>query len=365
MFRRMCLVLATIATALAPFALPAQAAYHFSDFEATPPIHLYQTTSAGPKGLSPAQVKSIYDLPSTGGHGTIAIIDAYNDKTIETDLASFDKQFGLAACTKTDGCLTQHLMSASESTNNGWAMETSLDVEWAHAIAPNAKILLVEATTQSGTNLINAVDYATSTAGVVAVSMSWGGPESSDEKTMDSHFSKNGIAFFASAGDNGTGASWPAASPNVIGVGGTSLALNSNGTLKTETAWSGSGGGVSAYESEPSYQTTYSIPRAGGMRAIPDVSFDADPASGFSVIDNGTWETVGGTSAGAPQWAAITSLGSGANNPDFYQDKSSANNAAYFRDIKSGTNGSCGYFCTARAHYDYVTGLGSPLTTKF
>jgi subtilase family serine protease len=101
------------------------------------------------------------------------------------------------------------------------------------------------------------------------------------------------------------------------------------------------------------------------MRAIPDVSYDADPASGFPIYHAGKWQEVGGTSAGAPQWAAIAALGSGISLPELYADKAAQNNASYFRDITSGTNGSCGYLCTARKHYDYVTGLGSPLTMNF
>jgi subtilase family serine protease len=257
-------------------------------------------------------------------------------------------------------------MSTKESANSGWALETSLDVEWAHAIAPNAKIILVEATTQSGTNLLKAVDYAASVPDAVAISMSWGGAEFPEEVSLDSHFkSSAGAIFFASSGDNGAGASWPASSPLVIGVGGTSISLTSSGTLVRETAWNGSGGGVSAYEKEPSYQSNYSIPKAGGMRAIPDVSYDADPASGFPIYHAGKWRKVGGTSAGAPQWAAIAALGSGITLSRIYDDKSGSDSASYFRDIVSGTNGDCGYLCTARAHYDYVTGLGSPLTDRF
>ena len=222
--------------------------------------------------------------------------------------------------------------------------------------------------------------------------MSWGGGEFAGETALDSHFSANSsttinsasvanpIAFFASSGDDGTGASWPAASPNVISVGGTSLSLKIDGSLSSEKAWSGSGGGVSAYENEPLFEKNYSIPRAGGKRAIPDVAYAADPDSGFSVYhapDGSTaktqspkyWYVVGGTSAGAPQWAAIASLGYSAKHPlsiaDLYADKSSSKTASFFRDIKSGTNGDCAYYCTARAHYDYVTGLGSPLTYKF
>lgn len=343
-----------------------EAAYHFSSYKGTPPIHVLGSTTKSPVGMTPSEIKTIYHLPQTGGHGTVAIVDAYDDKALEADLAAFDKQFGLPACTSANQCLTQHLMSSKESDNSGWDLETALDVEWAHAIAPSAKILLVEATTQSGTNLLNAVDYAASQKGVVAISMSWGGTEFPEETSLDSHFkSVSDAVFFASSGDSGTGASWPASSPNIIGVGGTHVSVTSKGSFSSETAWSGSGGGVSAYEKEPSYQTTYTIPKAGGMRAIPDVSYDADPSSGFPVYHAGKWQEVGGTSAGAPQWAAIAALGSGVSLSQLYADKAASNNASYFRDIVSGTNGSCGYLCAARKHYDYVTGLGSPLTATF
>ncbi len=184
--------------------------------------------------------------------------------------------------------------------------------------------------------------------------------------SLDKHFaSKYGAVFFASSGDNGYGASWPASSPNVIAVGGTSLELNKNRSFTKEIAWSGSGGGVSAYEKSPDFQVGYDIPKSHNKRAIPDVSYNADPKSGFSVVHNGVWRIVGGTSAGAPQWAAIAALGSGISNVRFYADKSGENNGKYFRDIKSGSNGDCGYYCEARKHYDYITGLGSPLTANF
>ena len=347
-------------------ALPAQASYHFSDFQGHSPIHIYASDTKSPQGLTPGEIKNIYNLPATGGKGTIVIIGAYDDTTIENDLATFDKQFNLPDCTTKNGCFTKDKMSGSVKADSGWAMETSLDIEWAHAIAPKAKILLVEATTPSGANLLSAVDYAAKQIGVSAISMSWGGGEFPEETTMDSHFvSKSGAPFFASSGDDGTGASWPASSPNVIGVGGTSLSLNSNGTLKKQTAWNGSGGGISAYEKEPSFQTGYNIPKSGGMRAIPDVAYDADPASGFPIVRNGKWYTVGGTSAGAPQWAAIAALGSGINLNNLYADKNGDSNGKYFRDITAGSNGDCGYYCSARKHYDYITGLGSPLTDSF
>jgi subtilase family serine protease len=375
----------------------AEASYRFADFEGKPPLHVFRAAAAKPQGMTPAEIKTAYDLPAKGGKGTIAIIDAYDDANIETDLAAFDKQYGLAACTTANKCFVKHKMASSTASNSGWALETSLDVEWAHAIAPSATIMLVEAKTESGANLLAAIDYARAQKGVVAVSMSWGGAEFSDELSYDSHFapatgtkstatstSSAAIAFFASSGDDGTGASWPASSPYVVGVGGTTLTLaTSTGKFVKETAWSGSGGGVSAYEKEPAYQTGYKIAKADGMRAIPDVAYDADPATGYPVYEStgsgaktkGAWYTVGGTSAGAPQWAAIQALGQSVSASTaashsitltkLYSDKSSTGTAKFFRDITSGTNGSCGYYCDARTHYDYVTGLGTPQTASF
>ena len=330
---RLGIILATAGTIIfsATSAPTAQAAYHFANFHGRPPIHILAGTSKVPQGVTPAEIKNVYGLPASGGHGTIVIVGAYDDTTIETDLAVFDTQFGLRACTSANGCFTKHKMNAKMNSDSNWNMEMTLDVEWAHAIAPDANIMLVEATTPSGANLVKAVDYAASIKDASAISMSWGGTEFPEELSYDAHFaSVSGAPFFASSGDNGTGASWPAASSKVIAVGGTSLALGTDGSLKKETAWAGSGGGVSAYEKEPNFQTDYSIPKAGGMRAIPDVSYNADPKSGFSIVRGGTWYVVGGTSAGAPQWAAIAALGSGAANTNFYTDKSSAANASYF-----------------------------------
>jgi subtilase family serine protease len=347
------------------YVLPAQAAYHFTNYKGRPPIHVLGGASKIPVGLTPEQIKKAYNLPSSGGHGTVVIIGAYDDASLEADLKIFDTQFSLPQCTGVNGCLTEHPMSAGIKANSGWAMETSLDVEWAHAIAPSAKILLVEATTPSGANLLKAIDYAAAQKNIAAISMSWGGAEFPEESTLDPHFtSASGAPFFASSGDNGSGVSWPASSPKVIGVGGTSLTLNASG-LSNETAWQGSGGGVSAYEKQPVYQSGYAIPRAGGMRAVPDVSYNADPQSGFSIVRGGKWYVVGGTSAGAPQWAALAALGSGVSLPRIYTDKAAPNAGDYFRDIISGQNGSCGYYCIARKHYDYITGLGSPVTVNF
>jgi len=317
--------------------------------------------AASTPALTPAQVKAAYKLRSAGaGSGTIALIDAYDDPTIESDLATFDKKFGLKTCTTNNGCFEKHVMSTSVRASADWSGETSLDVEWAHAIAPGAKILLVEATTASRTNLLKAVDYARARADVVAVSMSWGGDEFATEAKDESHFvSASGASFFASSGDEGHGVSWPAASANVIAVGGSTLNVNASGTVSSETAWDGSGGGVSVYIPLPSYQSGIKSAR----RALPDVAYDADPNTGYAVYDssgsNG-WVVVGGTSAGVPQWAALRAIDHNLTLARIYAAKT-----GIFHDITKGSNGSCATYCQAKTGYDFVTGLGSPLGAQF
>ena len=347
-------------------------AQDFLAFKARLPLHILSSPSVTPQGLSPSNVKTVYHLPASGGVGTIAIIGAFHDSEIESDLQAFSSAFNIPACTLKNKCFEIYSMSKTIKSDAGWALETSMDIEWAHAIAPNAHILLVEAPTQDGANLLKAVDYARNRKDVVAISMSWGGPEFSSETALESHFiSPFGATFFASSGDKGAGVNWPAVSQHVVAVGGTHLNFTALRVFSSEKAWDGSGGGVSAYIKQPSYQASYSLIRAKGMRAIPDVSYNADPLSGFSVYDSfgykgkKGWFTLGGTSAGAPQWAAIKALGNSADNNLFYSDKASVSNSLFFRDITNGTNGNCGYFCTARKHYDYVTGLGSPLTSEF
>ncbi len=343
-----------------------------------PPVHIVRPPRgiqpfAGPisGALSPSQIRSAYNLPTTGGNGTIAIIDAYDDPTIQNDFNIFSQQYGLPTATTTNFEIHKMKTTIQNATISGWDFEECLDVEWAHAIAPNAKILFVEAVSNSNNHLYAAVDYARGRSDVVAISMSWGGSESSAESTEDSHFiSSYGAAFFASAGDSGTGVEYPAASPNVTGVGGTNLYFNSLGQLTAEIAWSGSGGGLSQYETEPGYQSTYGVVSANGFRAVPDVSYNSGSNSiaYVSVYDiyQGGWNGAYGTSAGAPQWAAIHALDTTAINSNFYTV--AANSVAYsttFRDITSGTNGTPGFYTTATTKYDYVTGLGSPLTTHF
>ncbi|HVA96647.1 MAG TPA: S53 family peptidase [Candidatus Acidoferrales bacterium] len=347
-------------------------------YQGHPPFHvnrLPSQTNNTVSGLTPVQIRAVYNLPS-GGTGTIAIIDAYDDPSVLNDLKTFSSNFNLPILQTCTGatqsqCFEKHTMARRVQANSGWALEESLDTQWAHAIAPNAHILLVEAKSASGTDLLNAVNYARNRSDVVAISMSWGSNEFSGENAYDTSFiSPYHASFFASSGDSGAGVQWPAVSSNVIGVGGTTLHLL-NGQFSSETAWSGSGGGLSNYESEPSYQVAYGVPQANGFRAVPDVSFDADPASGVAVYDSTSyqgqsgWFQVGGTSLGAPSWAAIRSLSTSATAAKFYQDAAGVSYGTYFRDIISGSNGSCGFYCNAVVNYDYVTGLGSPITTSF
>lgn len=322
------------------------------------------TPKALPTGISPSQAKSAYNLNGVGGgSGTIAIIIAYDNSRIESDLATFSRQFGLRSCTTANGCFEKVKMSSRIPFSSDWAIEAALDVEWAHAIAPGAKILLVEARTNSGTDLLKAVNYARNRSDVKAISMSWGGDEFSNEVSYESYFiSRFGATFFASSGDSGHGTSWPAVSANVVSVGGTTLNLL-GGSFSSETAWSGSGGGKSTYIGAPSYQSTFGVPSASAKRVTPDVSYDANPSTGFPVFQAG-WYQVGGTSAGAPQWAALRAINSNITLSRLYSDATS-HYSSNFRDILSGTNGGCGTLCTAQTGFDHVTGLGSPLGVNF
>ncbi len=267
-------------------------------------------------------------------------------------------------------------LPGTDSTK-GWEVEESLDVEWAHALAPGANIVLVEANSASDADLFAAVTTAANLPGVSVVSMSFGGGEFSSESAYDSVFTTpaghQGVTFVASTGDNGAPGGFPAYSANVLAVGGTTLNADSSGNYVSETAWSGSGGGVSLYESQPSYQHGV-VTQSTTNRAIPDVSFDADPNSGVMVYDSfsyGTstpWVTLGGTSFSAPAWGAIIALadqgrvqnglgtldGSTQTLPMIYQ--LSQTDPSAFHDITSGSNGH-----SATTGYDLVTGLGSPV----
>ncbi len=322
---------------------------------------VFPNASTSPTGLSPATIESVYNFPtslSAGFGKTIGIVDAYDDPNAQNDLGVFSTAFNLPACTTSNGCFSKVNQNGGTNyprKNSGWALEISLDIQWAHAIAPGAKILLVEASSNSFTNLMAAENYAKTHAGYV--SNSWGGSEFSSESSYDANFQQAGVSFFASSGDSGLPAQYPSASTNVISVGGTTLNFSS-GTFSSETGWSGSGGGCSVYETANTAQSSFSQygqVNCAGKRATPDVSLDADPNSGVSVYDsygyNGQsgWFTVGGTSASSPMWAARSADTGGAVNAAFVY----ASNIT-FRDITVGNNGAA-----CLVGYDLVTGMGS------
>lgn len=341
------------------------------------PIHYKPFTSHFlPSGMSPQQVNNAYGfhfISAKGKGQIIAIVDAFDDPRIEADLAVFDREFGLPACTAKNGCFKKiYAKNKKPRTDAGWSGEIALDVEWAHAMAPAAKIILVEAASDSMQDLFQAVEVAVKN-GATVVSMSWGAEEFAEQTKLDPIFNNPKVSFTASSGDNGTDTIYPAASTHVLAVGGTTLDVDFYGNYLGESAWSGTGGGVSKFEHWPIYQSKLPIPQSNNMRGIPDVGYNADPETGFSVYnsvpgDGGTgWQVVGGTSAGAPQWAAIIAVANstlkknlgGSINEVLYSMYTNQG-TTYFNDINTGTNGDCGFICTAQSGYDYLTGLGSP-----
>jgi hypothetical protein len=350
--------------------------------------------SASPTGLPPTAIASVYHLPglsASSGAGAgqiIAIVDAYDDPNALSDLNAFSERYGypqLPACVSLSRtappCFEKAYAQGSKpAANSHWAMEESLDIEWAHAEAPAAKVVLVEARIPSSkTDMFGAVSYA-NTLGATEVSMSWYGKEFSGERSYDSDMTHPGTFYTAAAGDSGHEAAYPAASPDVIAVGGTTLngcGGTSCADFTSETAWRSSGGGTSVFETIPDYQRSYKGPVSGaasisaltgGKRAIPDVSFDASLASGVSVYDStpykgqSGWFTLYGTSVGAPNWAGILAAAATEGSTALQGDSAiySGGYAANLRDITAGTNGECGAACTAASGYDQVTGLGSP-----
>ncbi len=340
---------------------------NLSNILATPSAVLY----------APGQIRTAYQVNSLpdqyqGAGETIAIVDAYNDPNIVSDLATADAYASIPAPPSFTIINENGATSPLPAGNTGWGVEISLDVEWAHSIAPAANLLLVEASSSSLADLLKAVDTAASYTGVAVVSMSWGSSEFSSESSYDSNFTTpaghSGVTFVASSGDSGGVVEWPAASPNVLSVGGTTLSLNSNNTWKSETAWNGSGGGVSRYEPSPSYQSGMGYAR----RTTPDVSYDANPNTGFYIYDSYGYDGVigvGGTSAGAPQWAALVAIademaghnldGPSQTLPAIYNTAQTAY-SSNFHDITSGTAGRN----SAGKGFDLVTGWGSPIASS-
>jgi len=323
--------------------------------------------TSAPAGYGPEELRSAYNLAgasaSNGGSQTIAIVDAYNDPNAEADLAVYRSHYGLAPCTTANGCFKKVNQSGGSSTprsDSGWAQEISLDLDMASAICPNCKILLVEASSNSFSNLGAAEDYAAAHANVV--SNSFGGNEFSSETSLsyDGHFTHPGVAITASSGDSGYGVEFPAASQHVTAVGGTSLSRDATTTRGwKESAWSKAGSGCSAYVAKPAWQTGSGCAR----RAVADVSAVANPNTGVAVYDSfrtGGWLVFGGTSVSAPIVAGVYALAGNANTVTFGSYPYSHTSA--LNDVTSGANGSCGgsYLCTAAPGYDGPTGLGTP-----
>lgn len=328
---------------------------------------------------TPAQIAHAYGfdalgsvrtgVPANGSGQTIAIVDAYDDPNMPGDLQTFDAAFGLPNPPSFRTAYSAGSQPAS-AVQQGWTGEITLDVEWAHAMAPGAAILLVEAPSANLPDLLQAVDYARNQPGVSVVSMSWGSSEFSQETSFDSYFTTPAghtpVSFVAAAGDGSAPPIWPAASPNVLSVGGTTLyVLGAAGTYRYETGWAFSSGGISQYEAEPAYQA--GVQRTGA-RTVPDVAYDADANIGYYVYDSlgsGGWTVLGGTSAGAPQWAALLAI---ANQGRAAADLSALRTApadmyrlaqSDFHDVASGNNG-----YPAGPGYDLVTGRGTPYANR-
>ena len=320
----------------------------------------------------------------SGGGNAIAIVDAFDDPNAYADLAFFSAQFGVAAINPSSfitvyapfggsspGSCTGAATQPPSAKGSGWDVEESLDIEWAHAMAPEATLFLVEAQSNSFSDLSCAVTVAGSIVGASGggeVSMSWGSGEFPSETALDSVFTTPGVVYFASAGDS-PGVSYPSSSPNVVAVGGTSLSTNPiTGNFIREDVWQDTGGGPSAYESRPSYQDGIAT-IVGTQRGTPDIAADANPYTGVWVFDSLTfgspvWFVVGGTSVASPMWAGIV------NAAGSFSASSNAELTQLYGDAKSDftdiTLGSCGrymgYF--ASSGWDFCSGLGSPKTYK-
>lgn len=328
------------------------------------------------QGYTPADIQAAYQMPSNGGADAIAIVDGYDLPTSLSDFNTFSSEFGLPVETSTNAMAsTNKVFQLIYSTgkqpafnNNGYGDEIALDVQWAHAMAPNAKIYLIECPTESISDLMGGVGLAAGLSDVRDVSLSWGGDETQGQTQYDPQFTAANQSYFAAAGDQSNLTNWPATSPNVVGVGGTSLDFSA-GHVVSEVAWSSGGGGLSSVYSRPTFQNAV-VSVVGSSRGCPDIAAVADPNNGVAVFDSTSdgigqptgWEVVGGTSLSCPVCAGITnvrgaySATSSAELTRIYGFYSSSEYHAYYRDIVSGTSGSI----SAAAGYDLVTGIGAP-----
>lgn len=338
---------------------------------------------------SPATIRAAYFLPSVGGSGAIAIVDAYDDPNALSDFNTFAQQYGLPqesssnATSSSNNTFQVVYASGSQPTSDpDWNAEESLDIEWAHAIAPYAKIYLVEATSAAQADMFTAVQVASGLTGVQEVSMSWSEDESvlqqqgyttSNLQSWDAtYFSTPGIVYLAAGGDVSDLEGYPSTSPNVISCGGTTLNLSNTGLFLSETGWSSAGCGPSIFEPRPAFQNGIAG-IVGNWRGANDISFDADPNTGFNIYDSNTpplglvvgWNQVGGTSAATPCLAGALNLGSSSPGNYFASSTSAAESLLYsnlgnshvFRDITVGTDGSE----SCAVGWDFVTGVGTPI----
>ena len=321
-----------------------------------------------PSGYAPADLQTAYSLPSaTGGVGrTIAVVDSYDAPTAAADLEVYRSKFGLPPCGS--GCFTKVDQLGGSSlppVDTGWAMEISLDLDMLSAGCPNCHILLVEANTASLADIGAAVNTAVR-MGATAVSNSYGIAEFAGESAYDAYYNHPGVTITASSGDSSYRVQYPAASPYVTAVGGTSLSPNSTSGSWHETAWASSGSGCSAFEPKPTWQHDSGC----SARTVADVAAVADPATGIafysSTPNNGIsgWLVGGGTSVSAPLVAAAAALGA-EQSPTGYPVQQAYVATSGLTDIVTGSNGTCtpSYLCTAGTGYDGPTGLGSPSGT--
>jgi hypothetical protein len=338
------------------------------------------TSSPPATAYGPAQFAGAYGLPVTEASTaptaqTVAIVDAYSDPNIATDLQAFDSAFGVPAMTTGSPCardcfeqVNQTGGSSLPPANSGWDLEIALDVETVHSICQSCNIILVAADSASIADLGAAEDEAAA-LGANVITNSWGAGEFAGETGYDSHFNHPGVAITASAGDSGYGVEWPAATPEVTAVGGTTLTVTGGGSsgfgYGGETAWSGSGSGCSSQEARPSWQA--SIATGCGGRAVNDVAADADPNTGEAVYDSvaydgqSGWFQVGGTSLSAQLIGAVYALTGKASSVSGGSTPYSAPPGA-LHDVTGGNDGSCSppVLCAAGLGWDGPTGLGTP-----
>jgi subtilase family serine protease len=315
--------------------------------------------STAPGGLNPADLVSAYKLPASTATTVVAIVDAYGYPNAESDLAKYRSQFGLPACTTANGCFKKVDQNGGTSyprTDVGWDQEQALDLDMVSAVCPTCQIVLVQASSATSANLGASVDTAVR-LGAKVVSNSYGGGEA-NQAQYDVHYTHAGVAITVSSGDNGYGVEYPASSPHVTAVGGTSLKRDSSTRGWSETTWSGAGAGCSTVFAKPSWQSDSGC----SMRTVADVAAVADPNTGFSVYGpvnrrSSGWMVFGGTSVASPLVGAVYAL-----NITNTSAQWAYTHASSLFDVTSGSDGTCGgsYLCTAAAGYDGPTGLGTP-----